>query len=94
LLTRNGEWSFTCGVEGPGVVNHNSWVDQVAELEGYANASCEVIEGCNESELLDDLRKESVSTSQYFCLNPGSGTGMNCQEWATSKIKEHCGKCK
>ena len=90
LFTRHKKLSNRCGFEGPGTVDHNLGVDQLAEMEGYMNGSCEEIECCNEDALLDDLRREAIYTSQYFCLNPGSGVGMNCQEWANTKIKSYC----
>lgn len=87
LTTNNAKYTQRCYIEGPGVITHNLGIDQAAEIEGYMNGSCQRIECPCEQKLLDNLR---IARAPYYCLKPGSGFGMNCQEWAGMMLNKYC----
>ena len=92
LTTKNKSFTKRCGIEGPGFIDQNLGIDHAAETEGYMNGSCQQVSCENEDNLRSNLLKAKPSPP-YYCLKPGGGGGINCQEWASKMVEKYC-KCR
>ncbi|MEK7698961.1 MAG: RHS repeat-associated core domain-containing protein [Planctomycetota bacterium] len=92
LTTKNKSFTKRCGIEGPGFIDQNLGIDHAAETEGYMNGSCQQVSCENEDNLRSNLLK-AKSSPPYYCLKPGGGGGINCQEWASKMVEKYC-KCR
>jgi RHS repeat-associated protein len=91
FTTHEKKFSFECGIEGPGIVDPNDDMDQrAAKKPMFMLGSCKAISCKKPQELINDLEKEASGSRYYYCLNPFSKKGINCQQYSSMKIKQFC----
>ena len=72
--------------------NVRDWLyvgDHAAAIEGYWHGSCHEVKCDTEEVLMNEVRK-ALHNPPYYCLNPDSSVGINCQKWAKGMIEKYC----